>query len=97
MNDKTKKIIFSILGIIIVIGIAICFIIVVKNKKESEEDVTSNLTGSSASEINDKYETIDYGEAEELSSTTITKGGEYTLTGNYECINIWWKSGRKSN
>ena len=79
---NTKKTLFLIIGITILIVLIVCFIIAYKN----HESTSSN--NATASDISSDYDNINYGNSTSLNSTTITNGGSYDLSGNYECITI---------
>ena len=88
-ENKTKKMIFTGIGVAILIGLVICFIVATKNLKPSNISIES--TGETASQISSSYEDIEYGSETNLESTevvTITKGGSYNLSGSYKQIII---------
>jgi len=87
-TNKTNKKIFIIIGIIVLIALGICFVIAYKNKKSSVIGTNTSSSGESASEISSDYDNIDYGNTTSLSTTTITDGGSYDLTGSYSCITV---------
>ncbi len=74
-QTSKKNIVLWIIGIILVITIAICFIIALKNYKES----TSQTNTSSTNNNNSNNYT---------SSLSITEGGTYKITGENNCILI---------
>lgn len=81
-----KKIIFIVVGIIVLVVIGLCFIKALNNTKTSSK--TSNNQNSSASEISEEYDNKDYGESTDLDGTSITSGGSYNITGENSCITI---------
>ena len=90
MKKDIKKIIFIIIGFIILVTILICFTIALNNNKTKpiDEVESNNIT---ASEISEEYESINYGTESEVAGADeleITEGGNYNLTGNYSCITI---------
>lgn len=76
--DK-KKIFWGFIGIVLLIGLAICFAIALMNHKadSSSSNKTSNSSNSTSSS---KTTTV--------SSNTITSGGTYKITGENTCIVI---------
>ena len=87
MNDKKtnkNQLVLIGIGIIILVVFVSCFVIALKNHKSTTTSTNSN--SDSASDISNKYNSINYGSTTELSSTTITSGGSYDLTGSYSCI-----------
>lgn len=86
---ETKKKIFIGVGIVVLIAVVICFGIAFKNTKSTT--MQNNLAASdteSATDISSEYNYINYGDATDLEGTSITKGGTYTLSGNYGTIVI---------
>ena len=72
--DK-KKLVFYIIGIIILIFMVICFMIAFKNYNSNSSSKTTNSNTNSENSNN-------------ISRSTITKGGNYNITGDNSCIVI---------
>ena len=90
MKNDNKKIIFIIIGFILLVIGLFCFIKALNNSKtKTIDEVESN--NATASEISEEYENIDYGTESEVVSADelkITEGGNYNLTGSYSSIVI---------
>ena len=81
MHKEIKKILFIILGFILLVIVLICFARALNNNRNKTiDEVESN--NATASEISEEYENIDYGTESEVVSADelkITEGGNYTF------------------
>ena len=86
-EKKTKKFIFAIIGILVVIVLLVCFAVVANNIKLSNNSITA--TGETASKISQEYDNINYGSSKDVENSgvvNIIDGGSYNLSGSYEQI-----------
>jgi len=87
MENKRSKIIIVISILLLIFTIATILSIMLKHNNVS--DIAYEENNILASDISNKYEDIDYGEEKEINSDlTISEGGIYSLSGEYECIKV---------
>ena len=87
MKKTIRKKRLIILSLIIIIILLCVFIILLLNQN-SKKNAGLKPVSLFAKTAIEKYENINFGEPVELKENSITTGGSYLLTGEYECLTI---------
>ena len=87
-NKNVKKIILGIVAVVVIAGLAGCFVFAY-NKVKLDSSQSNTITTNTSDSINTSSKTTSSSSVEEASNSkilNITKGGTYDLSGEYEEI-----------
>lgn len=87
-NKNVKKIILGVVAVVVIAGLAVCFMFAY-NKIKLESSQSNTITTNTSDSSNISSETTDSSNIAEASNSknlNITKGGTYDLSGEYEGI-----------
>ena len=87
-NKNVKKIILGVVAVVVIAGLAVCFVFAYNNVKldGSQSNVITTNTSDSSNISSETTSSSNVEEASNSKKLNITKGGTYDLSGEYEGI-----------